>query len=123
MTYRDEELTAAIVAALDSVYARPDVREAIPSARSVGPVGPVGLAGRIGPVGPGGGMGERGRRPRGPRLASRHGIWLAAAAVVVLILAYPAVTAINGGQARPAAGASAVPVVPSASSDAVRPEL
>jgi hypothetical protein len=104
MTYQDEELTVAIVAALDSVYARPDVYEA-GTVRPIGPVVPVGGSERCG--------------PRVPRHLSRPGVWLAAAAVFVLILAYPAVTSMDVGQTRQPSGPAAAAGAPSASRDAV----
>jgi DNA polymerase-3 subunit gamma/tau len=77
--HTDEELTAAIVAALDSVYALPDAPQDIPVSEI-----------------------ERERRRRRP-LLTRYRVVGAAAAAAALILAYPAVTAIGTGQARHAA--------------------
>jgi hypothetical protein len=66
--YTDEELTAAIVAALDMVYTRPEVPQDIPGSNV----------------------------RRGP-WRNRYAIIATVAAALVLILAYPAVTAISTG--------------------------
>ena len=78
--YTDEELTAEIVAALDLVYAPPEVPRDIPGSNV----------------------------RRGP-WRNRYGIAATVAAGLVLLLAYPAVTGINTGSHRHPAKTEAAP--------------